>query len=82
MVIYEAMAMHVPVLSTKTISTDEMIVRNGSGIICDNTEEGIYSALERIIKNPDILNKYRTNSFNIDKHNEKALLDFDQLIEK
>jgi glycosyltransferase involved in cell wall biosynthesis len=81
MVIYEAMTIHVPVLSTKTISADEMVIQNGSGIICENTEEGIYSALVSIIKNPSILNVYRANSFNISEHNKKALSEFYHLLE-
>ena len=55
MVFDEAASLGVPVLATKTTSTDEMILKEKAGYVCDNSQDGITQALIDILKNPQTL---------------------------
>lgn len=49
MVINEAKALGLPVFSTRTTAAEEMIEDGFEGFICENSEEGIRSGLEKIL---------------------------------
>ena len=49
MVINEAKALGPPVFSTRTTAAEEMIEDGFEGFICENSEEGIRSGLEKIL---------------------------------
>ena len=51
MVYMEAKALHVPVFSTKTSSTEEMLKDGIEDFICENLEEGIRSKFSEIMEN-------------------------------
>ena len=55
MVIDEAGCLGLPVLSTKTTSTDEMIVDTGSGWVCENSQEALNEALDAILSDKKTL---------------------------
>lgn len=55
MVFDEAACLGIPVLATKTTSTDEMLVQRGAGIVCENSQEGISAALLSILRQPEQL---------------------------
>lgn len=55
MVFDEAASLGVPVLATKTTSTDEMILKENAGFVCENTQEGITQMLIDILNNPQLL---------------------------
>ncbi len=55
MVFDEAASLGVPVLATQTTSTDEMILKENAGYVCDNSQDGITQALIDILKNPQML---------------------------
>lgn len=55
MVFDEAACLGVPVLATQTTSTDEMITYNHSGFVCENSDEGIVSALLVLMDKPEKL---------------------------
>lgn len=55
MVFDEAASLGVPVLATKTTSTDEMILKENAGFVCENTQEGITQMLIDILNNPQSL---------------------------
>ncbi len=57
MVYAEAMSVGTPVLTTRLLSAEELV--GGKGIICDNSEEGLYSAIKEILLDKSILNKYK-----------------------
>lgn len=61
MVFDEAACLGVPVLATKTTSTDEMIIKNGAGFVCENSQEGIISGLCEILRDTAVLNRIREN---------------------
>lgn len=48
-----------PVVATKTTSTDEFVLEKNTGLVCENSENGIYTALEYIGKNPHILREIK-----------------------
>ena len=52
MVIGEAACLGTPVLSTRTSSAEEMIVRPGFGWVCDNSIEGLTESLRTLLEMP------------------------------
>lgn len=59
MVFDEAVCLGLPVLATKTTSTDEMILAENLGIVCENSQQGIRDGLMYALKNPDVLSDIR-----------------------
>ena len=59
MVFDEAASLGVPVLATDTTSTEEMILQNNSGFVCENSQEGITNFILKIVSNPQILDGVR-----------------------
>ena len=59
MVFDEAACLGVPVLATKTTSTDEMIVDNKSGFVCENSAEAVKNSLFEIVGSPSKLDTVR-----------------------
>lgn len=55
MVFDEAMCLGVPVLATETTSTDEMILQNSSGIVCENSQQELTISLFKILSNQNQL---------------------------
>lgn len=55
MVYKEAKALHVPVFSTKTSSTEEMLKDGIEDFICENSEEGIRNKFEEIMNDREML---------------------------
>ncbi len=49
MVIDEAFCLALPVLSTKTTSTDEMVLEPGCGWVCENSQEALNNALYKAV---------------------------------
>ena len=70
----------VPVIATKTTSTDELVLEKNLGLVCENTESGIYSAFEYIMNNPQILREIKR--FNREApDNEIAKSEFYELLQ-
>ena len=61
MVFDEAACLGVPILATKTTSTDEMILETGFGFVCDNSQDGIYSKLLYVLNNKSELLSIKNN---------------------
>lgn len=80
MVINEAKALGVPIITTSTTSVKEMVIEGKEGIVCENSEDGIYQAFKTIIDNPQIIFACREYLRNQHYTNEKALLQFNRLI--
>lgn len=80
MVFGEAEFFGLPVVATKTTSTDEFVTDRNLGIVCENSENGIYKAFEYILKNPHIIREIKR----FDREaltNEEALREFYQVIQ-
>lgn len=81
MVIGEAACLGVPVLSTETSSSEEMVAATGYGFVCKNSQDGITQALEEIINNQNLI-KEKSSFLNSQKFsNVNALKQFSELVE-
>ena len=84
LVIAEAMVLGLAVITTNCSGPYELIDGGKYGILTENSTEGIYEALERVLKNKKILERYkalaleRSKMFNV-QHNIQAI---EQIIDK
>lgn len=62
MVIMEALTVGTPVLSTNFTSAYELLDAKNYGIVCDNSEEGIYKAILDIINHPEKIERLRAHT--------------------
>lgn len=73
MVFGECITLKVPIISTETISAKELVEVRNAGIVCDNTEYGIYTTLKYILTNSNSLKRFKSNDFNVNIHARKQL---------
>lgn len=71
LVIPEAMACGLPVLSTSCTGPTEILKNDEYGILVDNSSEGVYEGIKKILDNKECLNHYREKS-------QERYLDFDE----
>lgn len=81
MVIEEASALALPVLTTQTTSSDEMVERSGCGWVCENTQDGINRALMHVLSDASALRECRERLGARSADNAAALRQFYELIE-
>lgn len=80
MVIDEARALGVPILTTATTSAHEMVTARSCGVVCENTEEALTEALYRLTADRATLAEYRKQSASVD--NGEALAQWDALFKE
>lgn len=77
----EAVALNVPVITTECSGMREIFGENECGIICENSEDGLYNAMKTVLENPSLLGKFseeekqRAKDFSLQKR-VKAIEDF------
>ncbi len=76
MVIDEAVCLSLPVISTATTSSQEMIIERGAGWVCDNSDEALTEMLCRVLSDPDGLERVRTHLKQTQLDNSEALARF------
>jgi glycosyltransferase involved in cell wall biosynthesis len=82
LVLCEAMALGVPVVSTRTAGALEIVGENEFGLLCDHTIESLYDAVKMLLEDESLRQHYikmgfeRVKDFSIDK----ALHLFNQLV--
>ncbi len=81
-VVTEALMAGIGVVVTKYNTAPEQIRHKVDGIILENSEEGLYQGLKKIIENPSILKTVAENAKNTDYGNEKEIVRFYELTEK
>ena len=59
MVFAESFTLDIPVLSTETLSAKELVSSLGYGMVCENSEQGLYDMLEKVINDPKCLLNYK-----------------------
>lgn len=68
----EAVALNVPVVTTECSGMREIFGSNECGIICENSEDGLYFAMKKILDKPSLLKKFseqekiRANDFSLE----------------
>ena len=81
MVIEEAGCLGIPVLTTCTTSSEEMVTRRGLGWVCENSQQGIEEALLTVTKDLPALRQKKKQLQNRPWDNQEALRQFAALIE-
>ena len=81
MVFEEARALDVPILTTETTSSRQMVEERGIGSVCENTREGITAALEECIKDRAGLERIRRDLARMTRDNEEIRLRWKELLE-
>ncbi|MBX0357721.1 glycosyltransferase [Halobacillus sp. Nhm2S1] len=76
MVIDEAKCLGIPVLSTKTTSTKEMIEDNDAGWVCENSTSGILKSLKSILDSKSNLLKIKDSLLAKNYNNKKSIKQF------
>lgn len=77
----ESVALNVPVITTECSGMREIFGENECGIICENSEDGLYNAMKKVLNDPSLLKKFsaeekkRANDFSLKKR-MKAIEDF------
>lgn len=80
MVIDEACCLGLPVLSTATTSTQEMILRRGCGWVCENEQAALNTALTALLKAPERIQAVSARLSQANFGNERAEAAFAALI--
>ena len=77
----ESVALNVPVITTECSGMREIFGENECGIICENSEDGLYNAMKKVLNEPSLLKKFsaeekkRANDFSLKKR-IKTIEDF------
>lgn len=77
----ESVALNVPVITTECSGMREIFGENECGIICENSDDGLYNAMKKVLNDPSLLKKFsveekkRANDFSLKKR-MKAIEDF------
>ncbi len=80
MVFGEAEYFRLPIVATKTTSTEELVTDKNMGIVTENTDEALYTGLKYVLENPNIILQIK----NFDREmpsNKQALEEFYKVIE-
>lgn len=84
LVVVEAMALGVPVVSTKTAGPTEIIGDNEYGILCEHDDEAIYQAVIKMMEHKELREEYsekgkkRASDFDV----KRMIEGFDELVVK
>ena len=81
MVVTEAFMMGLPALVTEYSSAREQVRDGVDGIIVENSEDGIYDGLKRIIEHPEIIPELKKNVINTDYSNVEEIKKVEQLLD-
>lgn len=81
MVIDEARCLSVPILTTETTSSYEMVTQQKAGWVCDNSQQGLTDALLQVLSDPSGLLAVREGLGSRPMSNDEAVEQFARLIE-
>lgn len=81
MVIEEAALLSLPVLTTQTTSSEEMVVRSGNGFVCENSQQAINETLYTLLSEPARIANVHLQMRNRKPDNSAALQQFQQMLE-
>ena len=81
LVILEALILKVPVLSAQVASIKE-IMNEKYGLVVDNSNEGLYEGLLKLIENKNLINKYKKELKNYNYDIKKILKQIEGLLDE
>ena len=81
MVVTEAFMMELPALVTEYSSAREQVRDGIDGIIVENSEQGIYDGLLKIIDHPEIIEELKKNVLATDYSNVEEMKKVEALID-
>lgn len=81
MVIDEARALGIPVLTTATTSSGEMVTDPGCGWVCENTQQALTEKLMQILCQKDLLRAMKKRLSETHTDNDAAIVQFSHLLE-
>lgn len=82
MVIEEARCLGIPVLTTRTTSSEEMVTRENCGWVCENEQEALDEVLLTLLREPQQLQQMKESLRGRPMDNDTALRQFTALIEE
>ncbi|MBR5291055.1 MAG: glycosyltransferase [Erysipelotrichaceae bacterium] len=80
-VVFEALILHTPVLTTRVAGVDEQL-EHGCGMIVDNTLEGIVGGMRQILSDEQLLQKYRKEVQEYTFSNQKILEKIENMLDE
>ena len=80
MSVTEAQILGLPIIITNYSSAKEQVIHGEDGIIVDNTDEGIYIGIKKILDNPTLISKFKKNLFKRQLSNENLIDEFYTII--
>ena len=80
MVFDEASYLGVPILATETTSTTEMILDNGFGFVCENSQDALSTSLYDVISDAKKLSLIKDRMKNTSFNNLKIVEDFKKIL--
>lgn len=80
MVIDEAVCLGLPVLTTQTTSSQEMVTNEGCGWVCENSQEALNEALFAVLSDKNELKAIKSRLLTRQADNSKALAQFGALL--
>ncbi len=81
LVIDEAMYLAIPVLSMRTSSSDEMILDQGGGWVCENEQNALNEMLVQVLRDPKGMEEKKNHLRSVTRDNQVALREFVELLE-
>jgi len=81
MVIDEAYILDLPILTTRTNSSDEMVTARDCGWVCENSQESLNQLLAEVLRDKNTLKEVKNRLHKQRKDNALALSQFSALIE-
>lgn len=78
-VVFEAMVLHTPVLTTRVAGVDEQLA-NGGGMIVENTLEGIVEGMRNFLCDSSVIEKYQMDLDHYTYDNQKILEKIENLL--
>ena len=81
MAVTEAFMMGLPALVTEYSSAREQVRDGVDGMIVDNSEQGVYEGLLKIIEHPEIIEDLKKNVLQTDYSNVEEMKKIEALIE-
>lgn len=82
MVLDEARCLGLPALTVQTTSSQEMVTAHGSGWVCENSQQALEEALERLLSDPEALRRKRRELRERPMNNDEAIAQFAGLTEE